>query len=322
QPLADTVALSEHLVDTLAVGDVVLTGADDPVSWIIQTGSRSPYSHVGLVTGPGQLIEAYDYALTPDESDEGVFTISLEEFLGRGDKLRAVEARRPEHIDTERLLEAAEHLLDHSPGFPTLGMAGLALCGLSGPVLRRLPERERHRVAHRQTALAGDGVRCVHCAETVTRLYHAAGVELRFHGPRLWDHLCDLLGARPGLDLARLPTGERRADPGRWPKGSMKATGFALSSARAAFRRRRQHDDRVDAADLILPGDFARAEPFTTVARYRRRAKRWIAFPPAASEGTTGAVGQLSAWPMTEIDQASTGAGRGSTGSRPASLSR
>lgn len=278
-PLTDTVALSDHLTGQLQVGDVVLTGADDPVSWIIQTGSRSPYSHIGMVTGPGRLIEAYDYALTPDEADEGVFAISLDEFLGRGDRLRAVEARRPERIDTARLLDAADHLMGHSPGFPTLGMAGLALCGLSGPVLRRLPEGGRRRVANRQSALAGDGIRCVHCAETVTRLYHAAGVELRFHGPRLWDHLRDLLAARPGLDLAGLPTGPRRADPGRWPTGSMKATGFALSSTVAAFRRRRQHQDTVDAADLILPGDFARAEPFATVARFRRRADRWIPVP-------------------------------------------
>ena len=86
--LSDTVALGRHLADRLRTGDVVLTGADDPVSWIIQTGSRSPYSHVGLVTGRGWLIEAYDYALTPDETDEGVFAITLDDFLGRGSGAR------------------------------------------------------------------------------------------------------------------------------------------------------------------------------------------------------------------------------------------
>jgi len=333
--VTDTGGLSRHLTDRLRVGDVVLTGADDPVSWIIQTGSRSPYSHVGLVTGPGRLIEAYDYALTPDESDEGVFAISLEEFLGRGDRLRAVEVRRPDELDTRRLLAAADHLEGHSPGFPTLGMAGLAICGLSGPILRQLPEWGRRRVASRQTALAGDGVRCLHCAETVTRLYHAAGLEVRFRSPRLWDHLLDLLRNRPGLGLADLPSGRRRADRGQWPAGSMKATGFALSSTLVALRQRRrqQPDDTVDAADLILPGDFARAEPFTTVERFRRRGDRWVAVPPSLTSPD-----QPRAWSMADADNgvdnrvdadAETeswalvdGNERMATGSRPASLSR
>ncbi len=351
--LTGTGALSRHLADRLQVGDVVLTGADDPVSWIIQTGSRSPYSHVGLVTGPGHLIEAYDYALTPDESDEGVFAISLDEFLGRGNRLRAVEVRRPDRLDQQRLLAAADHLERHSPGFPTLGMAGLAICGLTGPVLRRLPESARRRVANRQTALAGDGVRCLHCAETVTRLYHAAGLEVRFRSPRLWDHLLDLLRNRPGLGLAALPTGRRRADRGHWPTGSMKATGFALSSTLVALRQRRRHqpDDTVDAADLILPGDFARAEPFTTVERFRRRGNRWVAVSPSIAR-----LDQPKAWSTAEADNGvglgldvdptpdldadadlaadldadreaeswalADGSGRLVTGSRPASLSR
>ncbi len=331
--LADTDALSHHLIDRLETGDVVLTGADDPVSWIIQTGSRSPYSHVGLVTGPGRLIEAYDYALTPDESDEGVFAISLDEFLGRGNRLRAVEVRRPDQLDEHRLVAAADHLEGHSPGFPTIGMAGLAICGLSGPILRRLPEWGRRRVARRQTALAGDGVRCLHCAETVTRLYHAAGLEVRFRSPRLWDHLLDLLRNRPGLGLAELPSGRRRADPGRWPTGSMKATRFALSSTLVALRQRRRQrpDDTVDAADLILPGDFARAEPFTTVERFRRRGNRWVAVSPSlprpdqprtwsiadADLGVDiGVDAEAESWALAD------GKGRIPTGNRPASLSR
>lgn len=336
---ADTVALSRHLADRLRTGDVVLTGADDPVSWIIQTGSRSPYSHVGLVTGPGRLIEAYDYALTPDETDEGVFTIALDEFLARGNRLRAVEVRRPDRIDRSRLLAAAAHLEDHSPGFPTLGMIGLALCGLSGPALRRLPERGRRRLARHQTELAGDGVRCLHCAETVTRLYHAAGLEIRFRSPRLWDHLLDLLRSRPGLGLADLPSRRRRADPGRWPTGSVKATGFALSSTVMALRRRqRNRPGTVDAADLILPGDFARAEPFTTVARFRRRGDRWVevATTRGLDEPPTGepSIRQPSIWPTVETEggvdpeaeiEAGTlavGSGRMATGNRPASFSR
>ncbi len=327
--LADTAALSGHLTDRLRTGDVVLTGADDLVSWIIQTGSRSPYSHVGLVTGPGRLIEAYDYALTPDESDEGVFAIALDEFLARGNRLRAVEVRRPDHLDKHRLLAAADHLEGHSPGFPTLGMAGLAICGMSGPILRRLPERGRRRLASRQTALAGDGVRCLHCAETVTRLYHAAGLEVRFRSPRLWDHLLDLLRNRPGLGLADLPSGRRRADPGRWPTGSMKATGFALSSTLVALRQRRRQrpDDTVDAADLILPGDFARAEPFTTVERFRRRGNRWVAVSPSTTrpdqprawstaEADSGVDAETESWTLAD------GNGRMATGNRPASLSR
>lgn len=41
--------LADLLRSRLQVGDAVLSGGRDAISWIIQTGSRSPYSHIALV---------------------------------------------------------------------------------------------------------------------------------------------------------------------------------------------------------------------------------------------------------------------------------
>lgn len=300
----------------LRVGDAVLTGGDDPVSTIIQTGSRSPYSHIGVVVGPGLVVEAYDYALTPDETDEGVFIIALDDFLDRCSHLRAVEVRRPLHIDRGRLVAAAHHLEDHSPGFPTLGMACLALCGLSDPLLGVLPGGIGRRLATALASVAADGVWAVHCAETATRLYHAAGVPLRFRSPRLWPHLVALqsLQDRPGGQaqppLVDLPTSRRQAAEGCWPRGLRLAPYAVAATVRAVgYRARRAWRDETqgdrawrdgasvvgadhgrgasrapesgDVADLILPGDFARADPFELVGRYRRQADRWVEVTPS-----------------------------------------
>jgi hypothetical protein len=275
RPRSTTLALTALLGERLRVGDAVLTGGDDPVSTIIQIGSRSPYSHVGVVTGPGRLTEAYDYALTPDESDEGIFATPLDEFLGRCDRLRVVEVRRPDPIDPGRLVETARHLERHSPGFPTVGMACLALCGLSDPLVDRLPAELRGRLRSALAALAADGTRGLHCGETATRLYYGAGVALRFRAPRLWAQVGAVTAERPPWHLVDLPTERRAAEAGRWPSG-LRAGPYAVRSTAVALRRRWRSNEAIDAADLILPGDFARAEPFRTVARFRRRGRAWI----------------------------------------------
>ena len=287
-PSAGPVEPATVLARRVRPGDAVLTGASDPVSLIIQTGSRSPYSHIGIVVGPGRLIEAYDYALTPDETDEGIFSITLDEFIGRCGRLRDIEVRRPRAIATDRLVDAARHLELHSPGFPTLGMGCLALCGLSEPLLRVLPDERRRRLTGAQARLAADGAWAMHCAETATRLYYAAGLPLRFRRPRLWAHIQAIAAERPPWHLVDLPTERRRADAGRWPSG-LGLGPFAAGSTARALRDRARTPGPVDVADLILPGDFARADPFHTVARLRRRRGRWTEHPPTrGSEDRAG----------------------------------
>ncbi|MGI9597062.1 MAG: hypothetical protein ACR2QK_12935 [Acidimicrobiales bacterium] len=271
--------LIEYLKQQVQVGDMVLAGGTDPVSRVIQIGSRSPYSHVAVVTGGNELTEAYDYALTPTESDEGIFRLTIEAFVGRSSGLCRILVLRPIGVDRHRVVETAAHLFEHSPGFPTLGMACLALCGLSGPALRLLPTSLRRRAIAKQIRLAADGVRRMHCAETVIRIYHEAGLTVRFTAPRLSFHIAQL-GPELTSSLVDLPSEERVAEKGRWPSGpqplrSIRSVAVAVGSTLATWRTRARASDDIDMADLILPGDFTRAEPFETVGRLIRSGTRW-----------------------------------------------
>ena len=180
------------------------------------------------------------------------------------------------------------HLRSHSPGFPTLGMATLALCGLSEPVLRHLPVPLAERVTRRQLRLAADGISRMHCAETATRIYAAAGLVLRFHAPRLAHHMTVLNGDRSDRgrahrgqsDLLDLPSVRRSARKGAWPSGRgpsgiASRTAFAVRATRRAWQERSASTAPYDAADLLLPGDYSRAEPFETVARFVRTGNGW-----------------------------------------------
>lgn len=292
----------------LKIGDVILTGGWDPVSLLIQVGSRSPFSHAAIVTGPLELTEAFDYALTPEESDEGVFAVSLSYFMGRTRAMRRVRILRPVGVDQQRVISAARHLHHHSPGFPSVGMGFLALCGLSGPALRALPADLRARLAALQIRLAGDGIRRMHCAETVIRIYGEAGLALRFSAPRLSVHIDQLDSGHgtpghgnPGHDdsgqgdggrrpVLRLPTEERIAVRGCWPGGRQplragRAVVAAVRSLRATVMERARSRDQVDVADLILPGDFARAEPFELAGDFVRTRRGWVETPIAVTSG-------------------------------------
>lgn len=265
--------------DRLAIGDVVLTGGRDLVSLIIQIGSLSPFSHAAIVTGPDELTEAYDYALTPEEHDEGIYPVSVDDFVGRSPRLRRIRVLRPIGVDQDRVVDIARYLHCHSPGFPSLGMAFLALCGVSGPILRALPAGLRERVTMKQVQLAADGIRRMHCAETVTRIYHEAGLAVRFTAPRLRLHI-DQLNRVVRPEPIGLPSQERVATKGAWPGGHQplkagRATAVALASLCRTWKERARSTDPIDVADLILPGDFARAEPFDLVGEFVRTADGW-----------------------------------------------
>lgn len=330
EPVPDAAAMADLLRATLRVGDAVLTGCAEPLSWIIRTGSRADYSHMAVVTGAATLTEAYDYALTPNEVDEGVYAISLDDFLARPVRPHLLEIRRPHQLDPDRLVDAARWLEAHSPAFPTVGMACLALCGLTDPLLDLLPPGLRRGLVRRQAALASDGVTRMHCAETATRLYSHAGVPLRFPRPRLWRHI-ELVGrAEPPWSLPSLPSAPRIAVPGRWPIGRARSLALATRSLPRAWRERCGQGSAADVADFILPGDYATAQPFTTIARFRLGPDGWA---PAVRE--TPAVVALRAIRSVQVARAgraggaaaapqppSSGGRRGSTGSRPASFSR
>lgn len=276
----------------MEVGDTIMTGGADPISRIIQTGSRSPFSHVVIVSGDGLLTEAYDHALTPDEDDDGIFELSVDELVARSG-LRRIRIIRPRLVDEQRIRDVARHFREHSPGFPSVGMVCLALCGVSGPVLRASPRALRHRWVAKQVRLATDGIARMHCAETVSRIYLAAGVPLRFRSPRLRLHIeflehlerlhrLDRFAQWPESDP--LPNNPRTATVGSWPRdrgalGYPALARFAVQAGQATWRQRAQAKGPMDATDLVLPGDFARAEPFDIVSDLEWTRRGWQEAP-------------------------------------------
>ena len=64
-------------------GDLVLTGSRDVASLLIQVGTGSQISHAAIIADADTVIEAYDYGLTPNEQDEGVFQTSFDELVAR-----------------------------------------------------------------------------------------------------------------------------------------------------------------------------------------------------------------------------------------------
>ena len=277
---SDTTNALMELHDLLRVGDALLSACRDPLSKIIRIGSRSGFSHAVIVTGRDQLTEAYDHGMTPGEDDDGIYQLTISDYVHRTG-LQRVLVRRPTVIDRRRVEEVAEHLQQHSPGFPTVGMLCLALCGLSAPVLRLLPEKLEHRFTVRQIRQAADGTRRMHCAETLTRIYYASGVPLRFNSPRLAHHIKHLGGAQITEDPSRLPNLPRSADPGQWPgtdnrwKAAIQLT-YCLRALCETWHERATAEDPVDLADLVLPGDFVTAWPFETVAEFRKTGNRWV----------------------------------------------
>lgn len=275
--------LLEILDRELQVGDAVLSGGVDPISLMIQLGTRSRFSHMAVVTGPGEMTEAYDYAFNPDESDDGIYGLSFADYAARATTMRQLQILRPIGIDRDRVANTASYLRDHSPGFPGVGMLFLALCGLSTPVLQRLPEAAGRRSTIKQVMMAGDGVRRMHCAETATRIYHEAGLPIRFESPRLKYHIRHLIESgetEPVEELVALPTIDRTADRGSWPGGGVRElarnASITFAAVRETVRERSLAQDPVDVADLILPGDFMRASPFEKVGRFNWDGAGWI----------------------------------------------
>ena len=74
-------------------GDLILTGSGDLAFRLIQFGTRSHTSHAAIVASEDTVIGAYDYGLTPNEEDEGVFETSFTKLIARSPRL---VVRRPD----------------------------------------------------------------------------------------------------------------------------------------------------------------------------------------------------------------------------------
>lgn len=273
--------LIDRLKADVRPGDAVLSGGLDPVSLAIQMGTGTPFSHVGVVTEHDRLVEAYDYALTPIEDDEGIYRTSIRRFLTRCGTTCRLRVMRPDSVDQGALRAVADHMVEHSPAFPSTGMGFLALCGLSVPLLKRLPESLRRRITIRQTRWTADGTTTLHCAEAATRLYTAAGVTIVFQRPTLAHHLRYHVLYHPESRILPISIAPRSARPGVWPNrygpaALVRGTRYAVSSSIEAVVARMDNIHQYDAADLIMPGDFSAADPFVRFAEFHRRGNEWI----------------------------------------------
>lgn len=272
--------IADWLAATTRVGDLVLTGCHDPVSRLIQLATNSPYSHAAVVTGRDELTEAYDYALTLREDDEGVYRIDFRGFAERASRIADISIYRIEHLDGDRFEWTADALHESTPTYPTTA----ALMFIAGQLTRTMtnqrvrPDRRpsMRRIA-RQARFLGDGPRRVHCAELATRLYAAAGAFLDFRHPLLGPYIDVVNGVNDYLadDLpSPLIEGRSRPKRGLWvPKGTRRgrklliATCAGITDFGGATLTRALYRLEPDIADYIMPGDLAAAKPLTLVER-------------------------------------------------------
>ena len=301
------------LADTAKPGDLILTGNTDRVSRLIQWGTRSHSSHVAIVSAPNQVVEAYDYGLTPEEWDEGVYRNCLSHVVDRSPTLGSLIVRRPANwasVDQERLDVALREAEENSPPFPTTGAGLTSMLVLlthpgfrrrlawTGPVGRWLIEF----LIDLLVKTVADGPRRVHCAELATRLYTGVGIELRFRDLALGGILFELPASSASPDghlevdsehrqrLSELVGPPRRACRSQLPglddrqrrrlalRARWRATGGVLQATVRATRRRWRESDwyEPDMADLILPADLERATPFMTIGILTWRDGRWV----------------------------------------------
>lgn len=274
-------------------GDLLLTGSGGLIGNLIQRATRNAYSHAAVIRD-GQLVEAYEYGLTPNENDEGVYVTTFAEIVERNENLRLLTLRRPIGMDLERYRAAADHYVRVNPTFASIG---LCLIGVwqamnvgvdASSVAVGLSSDRLLQLLRFQANLTGDGDGRVHCAELATRIYTKAGLSLSFTSPTLAPLLAALAAGEgvPASDAVEIegqvwvhPADDdqpvRISRRGRW-------TGWRdVVDIVGALRARYRQDAPPDMADFIVPGDFQCAEPFRTVATLLLVDDRWEEMPEA-----------------------------------------
>ncbi len=265
--------IPHNLVDLLRPGDLVLTGGRNFFSEVTQLATRSRFGHVLVVVRGRRLVQATDVALTPVETDEGVFIVSYDEFRLKSGRLSDVRAIRPESVDEGRLSDAAEYLIEHSPTYPSVGAIILGFCCAAARLVAALPPRFKTTVIRHQFRLVADGPTRMHCAEFAVRLYEAAGIKIRFTSPVLDDIIAHSRTERP--DLLSMQLECRRARVGVWPDRLGGAAVYGVRTTVATVRERFESSTERDHAGLVLPADLERSPSFRPVFDATRRRGDW-----------------------------------------------
>lgn len=271
------------LHDQCQVGDLLLSGQRDFGSRLIQSATNSRYSHAAVVTSPGSITEAYDYSLTFDEDDEGVFGTDFATYAKRTTGLSDLAIYRAEGTDTERLTWTANSLRQSTPTYPTTAAAIFVIAQKTKRMANR--DTPRHKLPRlpklrRQANFFADGIRRVHCAELATRLYAAADTHLDFRQPLLAPYI-DVINGPGDYKADDLPSplkpGRGRAQKGQHapphhtqPRKLIIATIAGITDLTNTIANRRLHKPTGDIADYTMPGDLTNAHPLQLVARLHR----------------------------------------------------
>lgn len=268
------------------IGDLILIGSRDPVSRVIQRASNSRFSHAAVVTAQNEVTEAYDYSLTLNEDDEGIYRTSIDALLTRTPKLHRIMILRPTGLDRDRLRKAAAELHHNAPPYPTLGATMLGFIRLLSEPIPLLEDglfkqhkigkrlhRGLDRLAEIQVRFVGDGVRKLHCAESAITLYEEAGIAVELTDPFLRNSMrrADLLddGSAAG---AVAPSTARNRETRSSRKVLMRALLRPHRVAEAVirvYRSRLQHMEVGAPGDYTFPADLENARPFVAICEMR-----------------------------------------------------
>lgn len=245
---ASTRKLAATVAGCTQVGDLVMVSGTDQLSKLIQWGTSNVFGHVAVVTAENEITESYEEKIRPSERHDDVRAMAIADFVARPiDKLKII---RPIGLDVERLVDASTHFAASTIPFPTIGILYLTWCRLSIPLLRILPSPIRHPLARLQARLSGDRAVTMHCSESASRLYIAAGMAIEFPEPMFALHIqsikhepdpCDVHSPEQELTIG-LPAGQDR------PLSRLQST--------------------ADLYDFITPADLDRSPSFEPVARF------------------------------------------------------
>lgn len=250
-----------RVLRTAQPGDLVLTGADDPISRLIQLVLDTRYSHAAIVHEPGRVLEAYDRNLLRRDTDEGVFSIPMERVIDRADHgLTAIAILEPRDLHASSMTATAVDACAANPPFSTIAAAliGVHLLAERGAAAI---DRERdlaELVADRWVDYLGDGPKRMSCGEFAAWFYSDAGLNLDFGAPRLGQLIArmddvEVVDGRIVLGRRILPTASAPPTAGGFLERARQIiSGFGYNE-----------DDEADAFDLIMPPDFLTSNQFT-----------------------------------------------------------
>ncbi|MDH3300667.1 MAG: hypothetical protein OES24_09200 [Acidimicrobiia bacterium] len=283
--------MPRELLDLLQPGDLLLSGGPNFFSEVTQLATGSRFGHVMVVLRDGHLIQATDIALTPPEDDEGVVVLSYEDLHERSSRLSGIRAVRPNSIDIGRLCRTADHLVEHSPTYPSVGAIVLGFCCAAARLVAGLPPSIKGHIVRYQFRLIADGPTRMHCAEFAFRLYAAAGVRVELDAPVLADVIDHSLRHRP--ELLELRLRRRRAASGEWPNPLPQAAAYGVHGSVTTFLARLDPGIARDHAGLVLPVDFERSPDVRSGLRRHPSAARLAPQSGGVSSSRSASTGSV-----------------------------